>query len=181
MERERRSFTANDRKLEELVLYLAVHSEGDSAFSDTKLNKLLFYCDFLAYAGLGRPITGHRYQKLPFGPAPVALLPVLSRMEERGDCARAERTYFGRKQKRVEALREADLSVFTSAEIHLVDEVLEELRDHNARQVSDLSHTFPGWQAVGMQEEIPYETAFVLPPRPLTVAEIEHARKLAKT
>ena len=37
-------------------------------------------------------------------------------------CAEAERDYFGRKQRRIVALREPDLSEFTGAEIALVDE-----------------------------------------------------------
>lgn len=31
----------------------------------TKLNKTLYFADFLAYAELGQPITGMDYQKLP--------------------------------------------------------------------------------------------------------------------
>lgn len=174
-------FDADDRKLEELILYVASRSEDDPKFSATKLNKLLFFADFLAYASFGRPITGHRYQKLPNGPAPIALLPVLRRMEERGDCEWIERRYFGRMQKRVKPLRGADLSSFSEQEVELVDGLLAQLWDRNATQVSDLSHQFPGWKAVAMQEEIPYETVFVLPPRPLSSGEIEHARQLARS
>jgi hypothetical protein len=38
----------DDRKMKELILYLASKSEDDPRFSSTKLNKLLFYCDFEA-------------------------------------------------------------------------------------------------------------------------------------
>lgn len=66
----------DDRKRRELILYLASRSEEDPRFSSTKLNKLLFYCDFTAYRQLGQSITGHGYQKLQFGPAPKAMLPI---------------------------------------------------------------------------------------------------------
>lgn len=174
-------FQPNDRKLEELILYLAEQSEEDPGFSDTKLNKLLFFADFRAYEELGKPITGHRYQKLPYGPAPVALLPVVGRMESSGSCERYERRYHGRTQRRLRPLRSPDLDRFTAEEIRLIDEVVEEFRDLNASQISELSHRLPGWQAVGMQEEIPYPTIFVLPPRPLTRAEVEHGQALAET
>ena len=172
-------FEADDAKFEELVLYLASRSADDPKFSATKLNKLLFFADFLAYAYLGKPITGHRYQKLPNGPAPIALLPVVRRMEERGDCEWTEKSYFGRPQKRLKAHRGPDMSRFSEEEIDLIDDVIAQVWDRNATEVSDLSHQFAGWQAVGIQEEIPYETIFVLPPRPLTKSELDHARRLA--
>lgn len=174
-------FTPDDRRLEELILYVASRSEEDSTYSATKLNKILFFADFFAYASLGEPITFHRYQKLPNGPAPIAFVPVVERMERRGDCKWVERAYFGRVQKRLVATRGADLSWISDDARALVDHLIDELWERSAKDVSDLSHELPGWQAVGMQEEIPYETIFVLPPRPLSVGELERARELAST
>ena len=34
-------------KFRELILYIAQESEGDPNFGATKLNKILFFCDFL--------------------------------------------------------------------------------------------------------------------------------------
>lgn len=62
-----------ERKMRELALYLTAKSEKDLHFSPAKLNKLLFYCDFVAYLQLGCSITGYSYQKLPSGPAPKAI------------------------------------------------------------------------------------------------------------
>ena len=56
-------YKPDDNKLRELVLYIAVLSEGDPAFGKVKLNKLLFFADFTAYLSFGKPITGHEYQK----------------------------------------------------------------------------------------------------------------------
>jgi hypothetical protein len=172
-------FAPDDKKFRELVLYIAARSEDDPTYSATKLNKLLFFSDFFAYASLGRPITGHRYQKLPKGPAPVAFLPVVEKMTREGDCEWVERRYFGRVQRRLIAKRGADLSWISDEEQALVDDLIERLWDRSATEVSELSHTFPGWQAAAMQEEIPYETIFVLPPRPLSKKELELGRELA--
>ena len=174
-------FKPNDRKLTELILYIASRSEDDSTYSATKLNKLLFFADFFSYASFGKPITGHRYQKLPNGPAPKALLPVVEKMIARDQCEWVEKPYFGRVQKRLVPKRGADLSWMSEEARALVDQLIDELWERSARDVSELSHDFPGWQAVGMQEEIPYETVFVLPPRPLSVGELERARELAST
>lgn len=66
----------DDKKLAEAILYISKKSEGDESFGATKLNKLLFYSDFMAFGKLGEPITGQDYQKLEHGPAPRHLLPI---------------------------------------------------------------------------------------------------------
>ncbi|MEX2118596.1 MAG: Panacea domain-containing protein [Pirellulales bacterium] len=155
------SRSPDDKKLRELILYICHRSEGDATFGATKLNKLLFYCDFLAYTQFGRAITWHTYQRLPNGPAPVALLPITKDMERRKEIAIGEHNYYGHKQKRTLALRDADLSVFRAEEIALVEEVIEECRGINATRMSLLSHGFRGWQLAENGENIPYEVALV--------------------
>ena len=66
----------NDEKLAELMLYISMKSESDETFGATKLNKLLFYADFIAYLKLKKPITGAEYQCIERGPAPRSLLPI---------------------------------------------------------------------------------------------------------
>jgi hypothetical protein len=175
-----RSERADDKKFRELVLYIARRSEADPGFGATKLNKILFFCDFLAYRTFGRSITSHPYQKLEHGPAPRALKPILRRMVEEGDCVEVQRDHFGYPQVRIIARREPDLGLFSAEEIDLVGRVLEELRDSNATQVSELSHQFIGWQVANLNEDIPYATVFVGTPRPLTAEEIEYGRQLAR-
>jgi hypothetical protein len=174
-----RAPAAGDRKFRELILYVAAKAEPDPNFGATKLNKILFYCDFLAYRSLGKAISGQAYQKLPHGPAPRTLLPVISEMESAEECIVVEREHFGYTQKRLVPRRGPDLSVFTPEEVDLINGVVMELWQNNASSVSELSHRFIGWQAVGLGEEIPYETVFVGDPaQPLTAEELDHAREL---
>jgi hypothetical protein len=171
--------TANDQKLRELILYLATKSEKDPRFSATKLNKLLFYCDFAAYRQLGSSITGHSYQKLNFGPAPKVMLPVLETMKQDGDCIEIERDHFGYRQKRVVATRPPDVSRLSAQELYLADQIVDDLWESSASQVSDLSHDFIGWKVAAFGEVIPYETSFVGDPAmPLSDDEIEFCRQL---
>jgi len=167
-------------KFKELILYIAQESEGDSTFGATKLNKILFFCDFLSYRAYGESITGQRYFKLPYGPAPRPLVPVVRELIEEGSCIKVPRSRFGRPQETIFAKREADIDVFNSRDIALVDFVMRQLRDNDATQVSDLSHEFIGWQLAGDQEDIPYETIFLGDPRKLTLTEeeIQYGRRL---
>lgn len=170
----------DDAKLAELMLYVARRCESDTAFGATKLNKILFFADFLAYLRTGSPITGQHYQKLDQGPAPRRLLPVQKALCKREAAALGKRDHFGRTQARLIALREPDLSRFSGVEIAIVDEVLAVLDGHNARAVSELSHRFLGWQIAKKGEDIPYQSALI-ERRPLTEAEKAHALTITPT
>lgn len=174
-----RGSQTDDGKMKELILYLAAKSETDPRFSSTKLNKLLFYCDFEAYRQLGKPITGHSYRKLKFGPAPKAVLPILEQMKRDRECAEVERDHFGHAQRRVVAMRPPKVSLFTPEELDLANRVVAELWESNATEVSDLSHDFIGWQVAAWNEIIPYETVFVGDPGlPVSEEEVQFCRQL---
>jgi len=168
-------------KFKELILYIARESEGDSTFGATKLNKILFFCDFLSYRAYGESITGQRYFKLPFGPAPRPLLPVVTELIDEGACIKVQRSHYGKPQDTMFAKRDANLEVFKSRDIALAAHVLRQLRDNDATQVSDLSHEFIGWQLARDQEDIPYETIFLGDPRKVTLTqeEVEYGQQLA--
>lgn len=148
-------------KFRELLLYIAERSEADPKFGGTKLNKIMFYADFLAYRDLGKAITGVRYQKLPFGPAAVPLLPALQEMEAQGELVVRHKFIGPYKQNKPIALRPPNLTDFSADEIALVDAVISYLWDFGASGVSDLSHEVVGWQVAAEREDIPYSTAFV--------------------
>lgn len=163
----------NSHKFRELLLFICHRSEGDKPFGAVKLNKLLFYSDFLAFLKFGEPITGHRYQKLRNGPAPRALLPVLQELEDADAVATAEHDYYGRPQKRTCALRDADLNAFTAEEIALVTEIIDECWGKNATHMSLMSHRFVGWKLAEVGEDIPYEVSAVKFETP-SDADLEH-------
>lgn len=169
------TFTYDEAKLAELMLYVAMKCERERTFGATKLNKVLFFADFAAVRLFGKPITGAIYQKLQFGPAPIQLMPVRKSLELSGRAAVQNRQLtVGRTQQRLVALRDPDLSMFSAREIALVDEVIDTLRGKNAIHVSDLSHEFLAWKLGELNESIPYELA-LLPQAPLPISSGEMA------
>jgi len=148
-------------RLRELILYIAERSEADPRFGATKLNKILYFCDFKAFGLLGRSITGATYIRLDRGPVPSEIVPVLREMEAEGEIAREEHQYFNYLHKRVVPRRTSDIAdALLPEERAIVDNVIEELR-LNASDVSALSHLEAGWQMAGDREEIPYETVYI--------------------
>ncbi len=173
----------DEDKLKELILYIAQKCSADPDFGAVVLNKVLFFSDFLTYAGTGRPITGVEYQKLPHGPAPRRLLPLQRELTERGEAVLAPADRMGFRQKRLVALRQPDLSAFTGTEIAVVDGVIDQLRGSSATRVSQLSHAWSkAWEVAEVGETIPYETVFVAPSNQQVITpEIElEAKELAE-
>ncbi|MGD0166915.1 MAG: Panacea domain-containing protein [Gaiellaceae bacterium] len=152
-------------KFTELILYFSGRGLKENlVIGSTKLNKLLFFADFRAYAKLGEPITGARYQRLEWGPAPRALLPVRGELIESGEARFRDSEDWSQV---LEPLRDPDMSRFSEDERFIIDEIFEELRPFNATAASDYSHTnSPGWLAADEFEDIPYETARISTKRP---------------
>lgn len=171
-------FEFSETKFRELMLYLAARSIEDPGFGATKLNKLLFYVDFLAYGLHGKPITGATYRRLSRGPAPRQLLKIQESLVHNKEAVVVERAHFNRKQRRLFPLREPDLTPFSATEISLVDEVIETFRHEDATHISQLSHQEMAWRLARDNEDIPYELVFISA-QPPTPNDIERGRELA--
>ena len=155
----------NDKKLKELVLLIAVKSEGDESFGKVKLNKLMFLADFMAYLDFGKSITGHEYQRLPWGPAPRQLLAIVPAFckppEPDADVAIRVNDYHGKQQERPFALRLPDTRVFAPEELMLVENLVSRFAGVNARDMSEMSHRFLGWRLAKDGQTIPYASVLV--------------------
>jgi hypothetical protein len=176
---EWRKFEFKREKFIELMLYFSKRGLDEKlVIGSTKLNKLLFFSDFRAYAELGEPITGAKYQKLEWGPAPRALLPVRDELVEHEDVRFQERSPDDWGDV-LEPLREPDLSLFSQDELRIASEVFEEMRQFNAAAISDYSHLkSAGWLVVDYKDDIPYESAFTLTD-PAPPEAIQLGRELA--
>ena len=147
----------------------------DRAGGATKLNKVLFFADFAHVRRHGRPITGAEYQKLEFGPAPRRLIPIRKQLVNDGSVEIVNEDFLGYQQRRLIALRPADLSVFDADELATIDLTLQDLAGMTAKQVSDLSHEEAAWRHTEMSATIPYELALIPKEQVLTPT----ARRLA--
>jgi hypothetical protein len=169
-----------EEKFKNLILYIAKKSEDDPRFGSVKLNKILYYSDFDAYRRLGESITGATYQRINEGPAPRELVPVRKRMT--GESIEIRTTPVGSyAQHRIVALVTPDESLFTEAELRIVDQTIQAMWPMNGAQVTALSHTEPGWIQAENLGDIEYETAWMQSDEPVApVVEQFRARWNAK-
>ena len=168
----------NEEKLKELILYISAKCAGHSKFGATKLNKILFYSDFIAFQCYGCPITGVDYQKLENGPAPRRLLPIEDQMKRDGELAIQVVPLGRNEQHRRVNLRAAKLSMFSADEIAIVDSIIDTFKDLGAGDVSQISHGEMGWKAARMKETIPY-SASLLECVPPTDEQIQRAKAVS--
>jgi len=170
----------DEAKLAELILYISQKCATDPKFGATKLNKILYLSDFLAFGSWGEPMTGVPYRHLRMGPAPTRLVPVRDALEKSGKLVvQTLPLRSGKKQTRTVNLTEPNLKVFSGREIALVDSIIEDLWDLDAEESSEFSHRFVGWKMTKEGDPIPYGSIF-LSDEPLSAAEIQRGQELAR-
>ena len=165
-----------NERLREMILYIVKRHHGDSTFGATKLNKILFFSDFIYYFNNGESITGTAYRKDEFGPVPEKIETVLEQMKLNGDIEGGIRKRGLFNQKLFIPKREANRAIFTESQISQIEDVIKNLKPRTSGDVSDLSHKRI-WRVARQDELIPYEAAF-LSDEPLTNYEIKRTKKL---
>jgi uncharacterized phage-associated protein len=153
--------TNSDQLLGEVIIYVAWACENDPAFGATKLNKILYFADFLAYAKYGQPITGASYKRLQNGPAPATLVQTRQAMIEAGDIVLQPREFFGHPQQRVVPLRPPKFDMLKASDIDILQHVIQLFADQNGTDLSMLSHQQKAWQIAETGELIPYNSIFL--------------------
>jgi len=167
-----------DKRLRELIVYIAGKFLTCEFFGVVKLNKTLFHSDMLSFRRYGEPITGSKYKKDERGPVPVRILPVQKQMEAQSEIRVVHEDKYGLTQRRVVPLRKPNLTLFSGRDIAVVDEVIERLWPKTGSQVSAESHGVQ-WNTRTLEDLIPYEASY-LSDEPVTPADLERTAALAK-
>ena len=183
-----RHFTEDRRKYKELILLISKLAAPDPNFGSTHLNKLLFFSDFIAYLKFGHPISGETYIRENHGPVPKGVRagfksPVNELIREKRLRRDAEKVDGGPKRMtryRPVALDEPDLSLFSSDELELVNQVVSSFFGWRAGKLSKYTHEFPLWTSVAINETIPYETAFISPDQRLNEEQTKRVQEWAR-
>lgn len=162
------------QKFKEVVLYICQKAARDR-LGGVKLHKTLYYADMVQFAFTGRPITGSRYRKRPFGPTSDDLLPALRALVNEGALRIETENYYGYRKNVYVSLREPDLAGIPEDELALINESLDFVCNKNsAKTISEFSHN-DAWEMAIMGEELPYHTAFSLFPTQVSLEAMEWA------
>ena len=144
-------------RLKNLLLYI-LGQMGDTF--QTKMNKVLFYIDFLSYRERGIAISGLAYQAIEFGPVPQRWDRVYSAFDEVQEQLQLVK---GQECVSLKAAAKADMSSFSAEEIAVIDEVCGKMKKLTSLATTKMSHKEPAWKKyVENQETIPFSEAFSL-------------------
>ncbi len=175
-----RQFTEDRRKLKELILYVSRRCAEKRNFGSVILYKILYFADHFASGKLGQPITGADYIKEKHGPIPRTALPARTELEREGRLAIREIATRRGGLKKPVALDAPDMSLFSDAEIALVDSIIERFWEFSTRRVRRSAHALAAWRAYEIRETIPYETVFISPNQKLTRKEMRIGQEIAR-
>lgn len=142
-------------RLKNIILYIMEH------FNDvfcTKMNKLLFYVDFLAYCRLGRAITGLSYRALEYGPVPDRWDRVYSQFD---DITLEPRAYGEKEGYVLVSSVQSQMDMFPDEEKDILDEVCARFANCSSSDMTRISHSERAWlDNIEGYKRIPFASAF---------------------
>jgi len=112
-----------------------------------KLNKLMFYADFLNYRTSGASISGYQYKAIQRGPVPVDYDIAFNLIEKDGFLDREYVSFRnGEGAERFIHVKQFDKSLFTETELATMREVANRFKYTPTNEIQQLSHEEPAWQ-----------------------------------
>jgi transcriptional regulator with XRE-family HTH domain len=147
-------------KFKNTLLYILERCAGKPNVGETVLYKLLYFSDFNYYELYETHLTGATYRKLPYGPVPQKLDPIIRQMIEDGQIQRIKTEYHGHVQTRYLPLKKADLTQLKASETEVIDRVIEQMSDWSAVALSNYSHKDMPWLASKEGDVMNYELVF---------------------
>lgn len=141
------------------AIMLKVLQECGEVFC-TKMNKLLFYIDFLSYRQRGYAMSGLSYRAIDFGPVPDRWDRVYSEFDEIHQEPRPIGEFEGNV---LVANTNIDDSILSDDDKKIIHIVCERFKACSSREISAISHEEPAWQKYhDMHSRIPFVEAFSL-------------------
>ncbi len=145
-------------KLKNMILYLVKRLDG---VLKVKLNKLLWYCDFLHFKEASVSITGSQYIHLKYGPVPnnYELITGIMQPELLDKDEIPFDTEEGIVGEQFTALVEPDESIFSETEVQVMNFVADTFREYTSTAIKEKSHQETAYTKSEDGEIISYEYA----------------------
>ena len=144
-------------RLKNIMLYIL--NRCDEVWCN-KMNKLLFYTDFLSYRERGMAMSGLSYRAIDFGPVPERWDRVYSEFPEVRQELRQVGDFVG---SVLIASEEPDYTMFTDAELKVLDSICTHFSKMSSCEISRISHDEEAWlNHHDKHELIPFDDAYMI-------------------
>jgi len=149
------------RMFKSLIHYVCDRcSEEPKKLGAVKINKVAWHSDMLSYVRRGDSITGETYIKRQFGPTAKHMLAIVRELETEGAIVVRGVEYYGYEKTEYISLKKADVSVFDSEQVDIINMMIRYVCDENtAASISAKTHDRV-WELAEIGEQIPYYAVF---------------------
>jgi len=153
-----KGITNTDLDFEKLAALVQLFANLNNNLVKTKLQKLLFYADFLSTKRYGRPISGLVYVHHHYGPVPVHHDLIQWALLTNGDIdvKPFDGPYEG---EVIIPTQEPDLSLFSEEELEVIHDVAGFFHEYTAAKISEFSHEEKAYVETSLKEIIPFSYA----------------------
>lgn len=145
-------------KIKNILLFFIEH--GNGVFT-TKMNKLLFYTDFVSYRESGKSMTGLRYKAIQYGPVPERW----DRIYSCYDDIYQEIVQVANDREGIKLVSKLSPSMqdFSDKELEILRAVEQRFKKDTPTQISETSHQEEAWKKYHNTDyPISFEMAFYL-------------------
>ena len=112
----------------------------------TKVNKLLFYTDFLTYQRSGSSMLGITYRAIPFGPVPAEYETIYTKLIS-DNVIEIENVPIGNDfAQKFNSIIPFDVTLFNELELGVLEEVASRFYGKKTNEIVDISHEEKAWQ-----------------------------------
>lgn len=150
----------NKEKFKAVLLYIINRCENKPNVGKTLICKLLYFSDFNHYEIYEKSITDETYRKFEHGPFPSHIDVVLDELIEEGIVEMELRRYADFPQKHYYLKESPDLSLLSTSELRVINDVIDKMGGWNGRKASRYSHGDLPWRIAKDGEDLDYEYVF---------------------
>lgn len=148
-------------KIENMILFFA---QQHGAVFQTKMNKLLWYADFLSFALNSTSISGSRYQVFEHGPVPEKFYCIFADLLNRDVIKLDEKVFETEGDEdisgyRIIAKQEFYPDMFSEPELQCLEHVAERFKNCTSTQIKNYSHNEEAYRGTPQNEFITYDLA----------------------
>ncbi|MCY3804511.1 MAG: Panacea domain-containing protein [Candidatus Saccharibacteria bacterium] len=137
----------NSNKYKFAILYFILNCNNDF-LGATKLNKLLYYLDFISYRDRGHSVTGESYVNKPYGLVPKDIENQLNRLQSEGCIKIVNKPYESRHKTQFVIKNYGDQEysdIFEDYEQKLLDAICKQFKEWNTSMIVDQTHLEAPW------------------------------------
>lgn len=132
--------------IERIAMIIAYFTEHINDLWKTKLNKLLFYSDFLNYKRSGYSISGIAYRAIPLGPVPAEYDKLYVKLKD-DEYTSVDFIEFndGNFGEAISSIRKFEEDHFSKTELKTLEDITKRFANFNTKQIVSISHKEKAW------------------------------------